>query len=314
MTTTTKPRVSIGVPVYNGADFLAEALESLLAQTYAELEIIISDNGSTDATELICRQFVARDARVHYHRSPTNRGAAWNYNRTFALATGKYFKWQAHDDALTLDYIEKCVAVLEQHPQVVLCYTWVRDIDEGGRELCIKQSSTNADHQQAHMRFRGLSRVKAANKCEEVFGLMRTDVLRKTKLIDNYTDSDRTLLADLGLHGPFYEIPEPLFLHRMHQKSSVIANPKRQERTAWFDPAAAGRIVFPNWRQLYELLWVIGHSPLPWSERVRCYGHMLAWVKRRRRRLSGDVVWALKRLVGNGMVRIGVAPQVKGNQ
>jgi glycosyltransferase involved in cell wall biosynthesis len=297
MTNTTKPLVSIGVPVYNGENFLADALESLLAQTYPQLELIISDNGSTDETETICRQFAALDRRVQYYRSLVNRGAAWNYNCTFAFARGKYFKWQGHDDALVPTYIEQCVDILEHDPQVVLCFTWVCDIDTQGRTLQVKQSTTNANHPHAHMRFRDLSRVKAANKCEEVFGLIRTDVLRKTKLIDNYADSDRTLLADLGLHGPFYEIPEPLFLHRMHEKSSVVANPTRQERTAWFDPEAAGRIVYPNWRQLYELIMVIGRSPLPWSERVRCYGHMLYWIKRRRQRLRDDLVWALKRTV-----------------
>src|SRR5262249_45754519 len=153
-----------------------------------------------------------------------NRGASWNYNRAFALANGKYFKWLAHDDACAPTYIEKCVKVLEQDPKLVLCFTWVYDIDAQGNGIQIKQSTTHADVAQAHIRFRGLSRVKPSNNCEEVFGVIRSDLLRLTKLIDNYSDSDRTLLADLGLRGPFYEIPEPLFLHRMHEKGSVVVN------------------------------------------------------------------------------------------
>jgi glycosyltransferase involved in cell wall biosynthesis len=291
------PLVSIGVPVYNGERFLAATLDSLLNQTYPELEIIISDNGSTDGTAEICRRYSAQDPRVRYYRSEVNRGASWNYNRTFELASGKYFRWNAHDDKCEATYIEKCVAVLESRPDVVLAFTWVLDIDDRDQPLCVKQTQTDATAPKANRRFWGLSLVHPAHNCEEVFGLIRADVLRKTKLIDNYTDSDRTLLADLGLHGPFYEIPEALFLHRLHDTSSVVVQPNRHERTLWFNPAAKGRIVFPNWRQLRELLLVVWRSPLSWSERLLCYGHMVRWAKRRRRYLGADVTWALRRMI-----------------
>src|SRR3954470_15735733 len=87
------PLVSIGLPVYNGARYIAEALESLLAQTYTAFELIISDNGSTDATRSICEEFAARDGRVRYVRHETNRGLAWNWNHVFELSRRPYFKW-----------------------------------------------------------------------------------------------------------------------------------------------------------------------------------------------------------------------------
>ena len=92
------PRVTIGLPVYNGENYLAAAIESLLSQTFTDFELVICDNGSTDRTEQVCRAYAARDARIRYYREVENRGLAWNFSRTFELARGEYFKWHAHDD------------------------------------------------------------------------------------------------------------------------------------------------------------------------------------------------------------------------
>lgn len=294
---TQSPKVSIGLPVYNGDNYLASALDSILAQTFTDFEVVISDNASTDGTEAICREYAAKDGRIRYHRSPTNRGASWNYNTTFELARGDYFRWAAHDDLMDPALLEKSVAVLDEHPEIVLCFTWVIDIDENDQEIELKKSGLGSDLPLPHQRFRGLSTVRPAFNCEEIFGMVRSEHLAKTKLIAPYSDSDRTLLAQLGLIGPFYEIPEPLFLHRIHAKGSVVVNPKRQERTAWFDTSKAGKIVLPSWRQLRELLEVIWKSPVSWSERLRCYAHMFTWIKRRRIQLRRDVVWAIRQLV-----------------
>ncbi len=292
-----QPYVTVGMPVFNGEDFIAEAIESILSQTYTNLELVISDNASTDNTEAICRQYAAKDDRVRYSRSDQNRGASWNYNQVVALAKGTYFRWAAADDACQPTLIEKSVKALDENPEVVLAFSWVVDIDAEGNEITTKQSIVDSHLPYPHERFRGLSDFKPAKNCEEVFGLIRLNVLKKTNLIDNYTDSDRTLLAELSLHGPFYEIPEPLFIHRIHPAASVEANPGRQNRTAWFDPTAAGKIVFPNWRQLKELLLVIWHGPISWTERFYCYVYMLIWLKRRRKRLGRDLVWAFKQVV-----------------
>ncbi len=294
------PLVTIGLPVYNGDNYLADAIASVLSQTYTNLELIISDNGSQDRTAEICRQFAAQDSRVRYVRSDQNHGAAWNYNRVVALAEGQYFRWLAHDDLLAPTTIEKSVEILETHPRVVLCFTWTQDIDSNGNLLAVKQSTVNAQAAEAHRRFFGLSRVHPLHNCEEVFGLIRIDILRKTKMIDNYTDSDRTLLAVLGLYGPFYEIPEPLFLHRIHVKSSVVVTPDAQSRSSWFDPKLRNRLVFPKWRQLYELFIAIGYSPLSLSEKLKCYFHLLRWMKRRGKNLRSELVWAARQMVSVG--------------
>jgi glycosyltransferase involved in cell wall biosynthesis len=291
------PHISIGLPVYNGESFLAQAIKSVLSQSYSDFELIISDNGSTDCTEEICRAYAAKDERIRYSRNSENRGAAWNYNRTFELARGKYFRWFAADDILVDTLLEKSAAILDERPEVVLCFTGVVDMDSKGNELEVKYSKVDADAQEAHRRFRGLGEVRPSHKCEEVFGLVRSAILAKTKLIDNYPDSDRTLLAELGLYGPFYEIAEPLFLHRLHNRSSVTANPSRHDRISWFDPGQASKLVFPNWRQLYEMLLLPLRVPLSTKERLLCYRHMVTWIKRRRKHLRGDITWARKQLL-----------------
>lgn len=294
---THSPRVSIGLPVYNGAQYLALSIESLLAQTYTDFELIISDNGSTDETEQICRSFAERDRRVRYYRYEENRGAAWNYNHVFALAKGDYFKWAAADDLCAPTLIEKCVALLDANDKVVLSFSEVIDIDGEGKEIRRKKSTIGFAEPAPSARFRSISRVNPQQKCEEIFGVVRTHLLAKTPLILSYSDSDRTLLAELSLYGPFAEVPEPLFIHRIHEQNSVHGV-GRQERTAWFDTSAVGKIVFPNWRQFGELIRSIGRGPIPVTEQLRCYWSLVRWAKHRRTWLLSDLSWAFNRLFG----------------
>src|SRR5438132_13873019 len=93
-----RSQVSIGMPVYNGERYLSGALDSLLSQTLADFDLIISDNASTDATESICRSYAAHDSRIRYFRNENNLGAAANFNRAFELCGGEFFRWAAHDD------------------------------------------------------------------------------------------------------------------------------------------------------------------------------------------------------------------------
>src|SRR5712671_2230439 len=108
------PRVSIGVAVYNGERFLSKTLDSLLAQTFEDLEIIICDNCSEDGTEHICRSYAASDNRIQYHRNSTNIGAPRNFNLVTTLSRGEYFKWSSADDLCAPVMIERCVEVLDQ--------------------------------------------------------------------------------------------------------------------------------------------------------------------------------------------------------
>jgi glycosyltransferase involved in cell wall biosynthesis len=298
------PRVSFGMPVYNGERFVSEALDSLLAQTYQNFEIVIADNASTDRTEEICRAYEARDPRVRYFRNGKNIGAAGNHNRVVELSTGEFFMWMAHDDICTALYVEKCLAVLENDPGIVLCYSKTGDIEEHGRALerdnVHRQLSVESEHletnsPQAHLRFRDLIRLD--HQCEAMYGVVRSRVLKSTPVHGNYADADRVLLAELGLYGRFYVIPEFLFLHREHAQRSVELHPTRQERTVWMDPTTAGKILLPHFRQLGELIRCLHRTRMSLKDRFACYGHLVKWTVANRKRFSSDASVALVQLI-----------------
>lgn len=274
---TRSPLISIGLPVYNGEAFIADAINSILSQTFEDYELIISDNASTDRTQEICLSFAAQDPRIHYHRSSKNLGAARNFNRTFELASGKYFKWMAHDDLLAPAFLARCVDILEgSDPSLILCFSTLAIVDTNGAIEKANYSNrlTHIASQQAPKRFKEL--ILERHGCFHIWGLMRTEVLARTPLIGSYVGSDRGLLAELGLHGRFHEIPEDLFMERNHPGRSCKAIPFYL-RTSWFDTSKQGARTLPNWRILAEYLKAIRRAPLRQSERIQCYLLMPVW-------------------------------------
>jgi glycosyltransferase involved in cell wall biosynthesis len=282
------PLVTIALPVYNGESFLAQALGSVLDQTFKDFELLIGDNGSTDATARICQDAAATDPRVRYLRSPTNRGAAWNYNRLFPLARGKYFKWVAHDDVYDRLWLERCVDALEADDGVVLAFTRTVDVDATGVEL--RRFPPLLRYAQSR-RPSGRAREVLAkrSRCFEAFGLARRDALVGTGLIGPYTSSDRTLILELALRGRFCEVPEYLFLHREHDGRSMRTHPDARQRLFWFDPAARTRRVFPTWRLLGEYARAIGRAPISRREKLRSAIILLPWMVHNRVALRRDL-------------------------
>lgn len=280
------PNVSLGMPVFNGDRYLAEAIDSILAQSYDEFELIISDNGSTDNTEQICQLYAASDGRIKYFRQNSNRGAAFNFNFVFEQAKGQYFKWAAHDDICAPDLLSKCVAVLDREPDTVLCFTKLVRIDEQGNVAkIVDYELANLKSPRPQKRFHDV--ILAEHGCEAVFGVIRSNVLEMTPLIGNYIASDLVLLSLLSLHGCFYELPERLFFHRDHSDRSIIGKP--HEITAWFDPNKADAVVFPYWRLMLEYLRSIRRSPLQLRDRFNCYLEIGRWLKRNRKLLRWNV-------------------------
>ena len=127
------PRLSIGLPVYNGEDYLAHSLDALLGQTYEDFELIISDNASTDGTADMCQRYAKKDSRVRYVRQPQNIGLARNHDFVFQESCGDLFKWAAADDVYGQHLLERCVDALDECPNVVLAHAWEAAIDESGR-------------------------------------------------------------------------------------------------------------------------------------------------------------------------------------
>jgi glycosyltransferase involved in cell wall biosynthesis len=293
-----RPRASIGMPVYNGERFLKEALDSILAQTFEDFELIISDNASTDRTQEICRVYAAQDRRIRYYRNEQNLGAAWNYNRVFELSTGEYFKWATHDDLCAPEYLERCVEVLDHHPAVVLCYPRTISIDEHGERIGDDFDGLNLRSPRPHERYEHYhNRFRFYGKCNPILGLMRASILKMTPLIGSYMSSDQILLGELALRGEFYEIPERLFFRRDHPQTSVRANPRSEERAVWFDPSNRGKLQLPAWRWFFEYLSSIKRVPMGWHEKTHCYTQMGRWVLWNWRRLNGEVIIAAKHIL-----------------
>ena len=266
------PRVSIGLPVYNGQAYLTSTLDSLLGQDFEDFELIVSDNASTDATQEICRAYARRDRRIRYYRNSRNLGAAPNYNRVFKLARGALFKWAPHDDLYRPSYLRRCVETLDEAgANVVLCYPHTLLIDEAGHvygeydEGPVVCGATPSER---------LSRLLSNHMtwCHPVVGLIRTDVLKTTKLIGSYPGADHTLLAELALRGEFREVPERLFLRRTVQGSSpsLHATPDIEERAAWFDTNRSGRLVLPRMRLAWEHVKAVCRAPIGLREKHAC--------------------------------------------
>lgn len=286
------PVVTIGLPVYNGERFLGEAMESLLAQDFTDFELLVADNGSSDRTEEIARSYLATDDRVRYHRSPVNRGAAWNYNRVFQLSRGRYFKWAAHDDVYAPGFLSACVRVLDERPEVSLCSTGAVDIDAEGTVLKTYPPLPYGREREPHERVRKV--ILNPSPCFESFALMRREQMAETELIGAYTSSDRTLILELAMHGQFEEVPEPLFFHRQHPGRSMFRYPTARGRNEWFDPARAGRFTYPRWRLLVEYLRAIRRAPIGPGEQLRCGRHLLRWTAKNSDDLAREIAARLK--------------------
>ena len=292
---TGKPRVSIGLPVHDGERFLAEALDSLLAQTFADFELILGDNASTDGTEEICRRYSESDGRIRYVRSAENVGAAANFNAVLALAQGEYFKWAAHDDVCRPEFLARCVEVLDGDASVVLAYPRTRIIDADSAVVEDHDLKLASDAELASDRFGALMQ---GHKCFEIFGLIRKPALDRTPGIGAFAHGDGVLLTRLAVQGRLVEIPEPLFLARRHAEQSMRMIADRWAYSAWFDPEKAGRLLFPHWRVAREFGRTVGDSGLDLRARLRCYGHVLRWMRFHRGRLRGDLTRAARHAMG----------------
>lgn len=274
----TKPRVSIGVPVYNGEAFLEEALRSIAGQTWQDYEVVISDNASTDRSREICLAHAAVDPRISYHRNDVNIGGDRNQNRCFELSVGSYFLGLAHDDRLEPAYVERAVAVLDGEPSVVFCHSRTRIIDERGVTTGAQEEHAFSDSALPHVRLRDA--ICDAQSVVVGFGMMRSSVLRQTPLFKPYPSSDAFLQADLALRGRLYEIPEVLFNRRLHPRTGHAI--PLYDRLAWSDPTRSASLYFPTWRRVGEYLLAITRAPLGATERLRCGGVVLEYCRRRR--------------------------------
>jgi glycosyltransferase involved in cell wall biosynthesis len=250
-----QPLVGLGMPVFNGERFLAQAIRSVLAQSYGNFELVICDNASTDGTEKICREAAAGDSRVRYFRNAENIGAYPNFNRTFELTRGKYFKWAAHDDVLDPEYLSACVEAMEARPEAVVCQSQLDFIDASGNKLGVCSTDLEeAESSEPHVRF--AAAALKAHDCYDIMGVFRRDILTQSILLISFHGADRALIAQLTLSGPFIHLAKPLLQVRDHQDRYTRSKTKPKDRAVWHDARLKGKLTFPIWR-LYREYWVM---------------------------------------------------------
>jgi glycosyltransferase involved in cell wall biosynthesis len=309
------PSISVGLPVYNGEEYLERAITSLLQQSFRDFELIISDNCSSDGTERICRQFAVRDERVRYFRNDQNIGAAANFNKAFQLSRGPYFAWANHDDLWGEDYLERCLEAVGKSPDAVLAYTRSMMIDATGRQMVPLFHNLGLDRGTASARLHRfhdyILEFDRSGTWDEnvgeglwipVYGLMRRDLLEKTGLIGSYISSDTVLLEELLMFGRFVEVDEVLFYKRDHPGRSMRASEAYDSRIVWFTGRNhTARFLFPMWRVFGGRLAAVMRSPLPGHQRLACIAEMISYYLRSRhegRTLIREILINLRRLIG----------------
>jgi glycosyltransferase involved in cell wall biosynthesis len=292
------PKVSLGLPVYNGEKFIVATLNSIINQTYTNFELTICDNCSTDGTEEICRGFAEKDSRITFIKNEKNIGASGNFNKVFNVSNGKYFKWATHDDVLKPEFLERCVEVLEKYYDVYLCYTKRIIINEKDEELdfvsdglFLNQNETSGRYRHFLKRFRYTTRWAIP-----VLGLFRKSELEKTRLLGAYPAADTMILCEIALRGKLYEIDEYLFMSRKHEQMSNKANTTAAKLAVFYDPKNRGKVQLPRWKWLIENKNSIDLAPLILSSKLKCYSSLFLWSIFRLKSLIVDLIKAVPQI------------------
>ncbi len=276
--TSPTPTVTVGLPVHNGERYLRQAMEALLAQTYTDFELVISDNASTDSTPAICREYAERDPRIRYVRQPVNIGAAPNHNVLVPEARGRYFKWASHDDVYAPDLLERCVTALHEHPEAVLAHCRDALIDETGAVVDRPGYLLETEDPRPRVRLRSLLKQPGGN---DFYGLIRADVLRRVPPHGTYYNADRTFMAGLVLAGPFVHVPQTLYYRREHSGRASRAV-SRRARAAVLGPARSNRWRHPMARIYAEYVngfaSAVRSAPLSRREKVDCFAEVARWL------------------------------------
>jgi glycosyltransferase involved in cell wall biosynthesis len=174
-----KPLVTIAIPIHNGAEFLAETIDSARLQTYSNLEILLLENGSIDGSMEIAQHYELIDKRIKLIPSQELLSVERNFTRGIDLATGIYLKILCSDDLIDHDCVEKQVLVLENNPGIATCTSLKRVITSSGK-IVIKQrgfpAGKNSMNRQVALR---KSCLAGTNYFEGTFAtLYRTQIAR----------------------------------------------------------------------------------------------------------------------------------------
>jgi glycosyltransferase involved in cell wall biosynthesis len=292
LTSRATSHVSIGIPVYNGGEFLAAAIKSALNQTHERIELLISDNNSSDDTEEICRDYFRTDNRVVYVRQKKNEGANLNYRRVLEMGSGVYFKWLASDDYMAPDFVEKCLLAFED-PTVVIATSHMPYVDAGGAPLPYMEGPTgflspdgdihpwiespqSLASPRASERFGALLLSATYNAAAQCFyGLIDRKTLGEVRPHGLYVGADKVLMSELLLRGKVHLLRRDLMFRRFHGNN--LGSQPIDEYARQLTSGARITSRFVHSKQTAGYAAAISAAPLQWSERARCF----AWLARK---------------------------------
>jgi glycosyltransferase involved in cell wall biosynthesis len=268
-----EPLVSIGMPVFNSAATLRDAMDSVLQQTLGDIELIVSDNASTDGTWDIVEEVARRDPRVIGLRQPRNIGANGNYTAVFRPARAPYFKWASSNDWCAPEFLQRCVDRLQAQPDTVLVAPRTRLFQD------TRDASTDYDHDFAFEQDNPVDRFIAVGSSlalnNVLNGVIRTRALARTRLIEHYYRADIVLVEHLALLGKISLLDERLFYRRMDRTTATKLMSAEAVRRHHY-PTQTGRALFPSWRFATGSLQAVFSSGLSPTDTVRA----LKWAAR----------------------------------
>ena len=299
------PLVSVGLPVHNGENYIVGAIESILNQTYRNIELIISDNASTDNTGGICQKYTLIDNRVKYYRLNDNCGAMVNHNRVLDLAKGKYFQWICHDDECEQTYIQKCVGILEENEQIICCFSVIKFIDGKDNVLRLSKNELSIfdDSRLERMKkFVDLQKASVDIFCA-MYGLFRTASIKKLGPLGTYIAGDQVYLLKMVFDGKLYQLNDPYLSRREHPSTALIALPKLphykkyKEATRWGEAKCNPMIVLVNWKLMKEAFSYFSRYPMRILEKMKCFTVLFRLFIARWRRLLKELMMIPGQLV-----------------
>lgn len=272
-----RPVLSLSLPVYNSERYLAETLDNVLESEFTDWHLLICDNASTDGTDVVAKQYCAKDPRISYMRHDENIGAARNHNAGVAAATGEFHAWVQWDNLYDRSYFRRCIEALRAEPHYSCVYGSVQDIDGDGTRLQVWREDLRDGDSDVVVRFRDLT--ENDHMVFQFFGVVRTDVLRRTSMHASFDSADRLFAVQLALQGPIKRLDDVLFFHREHPHRMMNNAPSARSVYPVLDPVWIGRVPFPVLNIGRQYVVAALHAPIGPRDKLRCALAMRGWLR-----------------------------------
>jgi glycosyltransferase involved in cell wall biosynthesis len=277
--------LTIGMPVFNADQYIEQTISSILSQTFKDFKLVISDNASTDKTGNICKNFSRLDTRIQYIRHKKNMGGPKNWNFVARQANSKYFKWASANDLNHATMLEKCISILEEDDEIILCYPRTKLINDNGEIIENYEDNMHILNSDPVSRFKRLLDSIRLNNAQ--YGVIRTTALLKTKLEGLYMSGDIPLMAELSLYGKYYEYPEFLYFRRVSEHASTINKDIRALRS-FFNPQKK-RLYFHRWKYYMDLIHRVARSNLGVIDKFNLFFNLIKQMNWERQKLWSEL-------------------------